>query len=460
MKSVAEIIKELETSFDPNTVQVHHNGRSYEVYPWIKPMLFSAIQQGTKPDSGSRSKLFQLKTIFRGLWRYLQKKDTLILTNSLEKRMINGKAYDKLFHGISVHSDLQHCVSSELIVPSNNFARRNYANPASFSKAILYLREELYARFFISNIRIENTDRLKQLAREHNCTIDLSYPVRKNLAQYKVMRSYLQRKKVKRLFLSVGYTNFGAVLAAKELNIPVVELQHGVINEQHYGYNYQYFPNTDQFPDYLLTFGKRDQDFIARNKISSHITPRAVGSYILDHYANKSSLEQIDKIERIAVSLQDCETGVEAFTHFIALAKELPSVEFWMKRRRLPLSYYLEKYDLPENVKFEEDHDVYQTIVKCDIHLTAYSSCALEAPALGRGNILFNLNDKAHSYYDEKLKEENGTVYCQSVEDMKDTIQNTVPMPAAQLQMKNTENIAARYKENINRFVNELLTDE
>ncbi|WP_247730615.1 hypothetical protein [Halovivax limisalsi] len=57
------------------------------------------------------------------------------------------------------------------------------------------------------------------------------------------------------LVLAVSYDNEIVIEAAHERDVPVAELQHGVITEHHYGYHFPAPRTKRAFPDYLLTFG-------------------------------------------------------------------------------------------------------------------------------------------------------------------------------------------------------------
>jgi len=56
--------------------------------------------------------------------------------------------------------------------------------------------------------------------------------------------------------LVVSYGRETLIEACKRKGIPVVELQHGVINYHHFGYSYPEGETKATFPDYLLTFGE------------------------------------------------------------------------------------------------------------------------------------------------------------------------------------------------------------
>lgn len=454
MSSVFESIKELEQRKDLSAIKVLHKGKSFEVYPWVKPYIFSRIQQGDKPKTNSASKLFQLKRLFSGLSFIFKKPSNLIFSNSLERRELNDGVYDKLFHAIDDSDLIEKKLFFETKIPTNYYQRSSYKNKQVVSRSIFYLLEMMYAKLFLRSLKVENASLISEVATGY----DINYAVRKNLAQYYITRLYLKyNKNVKNVFLTGAYLNFGQILAFKEKGIKVVELQHGVINKEHYGYSYEYTPLKNQFPDFILTFGKSDETFMNQGGLAQFVEAKAVGSFILDYYLSKSSKEKmIEDVEIVAISLQDCSTGISAMEEFIDLAKRNPNIQFRLKRRRLPLSFYQEKFQFPDNMTFEEDLNVYELIVNADIHITAYSSCALEAPTLGTPNVLMNIDNKAKEYYKEKLLEENSNWYCANGEEASKTIQLIKQILIKDIMNQNADNIAPNYQLNLNSFLKQL----
>lgn len=72
---------------------------------------------------------------------------------------------------------------------------------------------------------------------------------------YKLYKKLLIRLKPVEIYLVVGYGFFGSLIkAAKELKIPVFELQHGIISKYHLGYSYPSIKKNslEYFPDYLI----------------------------------------------------------------------------------------------------------------------------------------------------------------------------------------------------------------
>ena len=65
----------------------------------------------------------------------------------------------------------------------------------------------------------------------------------------------LKRVKPEIVVVVVSYGKETIIEACKNQEIPVVELQHGVIHDRHFGYSYPGSRTKEMFPDYLFTFG-------------------------------------------------------------------------------------------------------------------------------------------------------------------------------------------------------------
>ena len=465
MKKISRLIFELETKCNPEKILVSHKGLDYEVYPWIKPFLFSALQTGNKSNSRDTSIWFQLKQIFSGWSLFFRRYKTIIISNSLERRFLDGQVYDKLFHYISNKNSMQPCLTIESKFPSNHYPLHDYKNKICTSRSIFFLRELLYRLIFLRKISIKEANVLNEFIEEQGVQVNLNYAIKKNIAQYKVMyRFFKRRPEIKYVFLTVSYTNFGLIKACKELGIKVVEVQHGVINSEHYGYSYHYTPNQNQFPNYLLTLGDADCDFFHNNPLNNILQVKSVGSFIIEYYLNqdKSISTTQSYTSKVVVSLQDCETGISAVSTFIELAERNPNIAFYFKRRRTRLEEYLNKFKFPKNVFFEKDRSIYELIRDCDIHLTAYSSCALEAPSLGVRNILYNHNDKAKQYYLDKLPEGSLNSYCSSLEEIHLALNKFLLKNVSQdyVKQSNNHNIKSDYSNNIDSFIENHILNE
>ena len=103
-----------------------------------------------------------------------------------------------------------------------------------------------------------------------------------------------------------------------------------------------------------------------------------------------------------------------------------------------------------------ESMDVYETILHSDIHVTAYSSCALEAPALGVPNVLVNIENKAYEYYRDILSDKT-TSYVSTTDEFIKLVSN-LPMESAEnIQSYHKDVMKPNYEQNIDAFLKKLM---
>jgi len=117
----------------------------------------------------------------------------------------------------------------------------------------------------INDVSIPESDRhhLRELeaefSREFNADIDLVARVEQKLTHRKrtvpLYRKLLDKVSPNLVVIVVGYGSENLIEACSEQDIPVAELQHGVIYEDHFGYSYPGSRSKETFPYYLLVWG-------------------------------------------------------------------------------------------------------------------------------------------------------------------------------------------------------------
>jgi hypothetical protein len=75
------------------------------------------------------------------------------------------------------------------------------------------------------------------------------------ISERRYWRRFLKKSCPKLIFLVCSYGNEAFISAAKELDIPVVELQHGEIDKIHVGYSFPLGKQKKNFPDYIFSYG-------------------------------------------------------------------------------------------------------------------------------------------------------------------------------------------------------------
>lgn len=449
-------IVELEQSFEAQEGCFEFNGQTFDAYSFIKPYIFSGIQLGAKPESGSKSLRFQLKQLFSGIALLFSKCDTLIFSNSLERRMVKEGVIDKTFHPIEQKLG-KRAVVIETKIPGNHFSKAQYVNKRVCSRSVFFLLEVILTKLIRPKYPEEFVLKMNEFMETNKLNFEAKHLIRKGLAQYLVFLWFLRLKKnVSQIFLTVYYTNVGLIMAARQRGIKVIEHQHGVINEQHYGYYFSRQPAVNFFPDSILVYGESDLEFFEKQVISSYLKPYLLGSYILTYFESSAHRKE-DSIKTVAISLQDCETGIVAYQTFLRLAELNGEWKFVFKRRRLPREYYEQFPPLPKNAFFEEELNIYELISQADVHLTAYSSCALEANTLGVGNLLYNLNNKAKDYYSAKIKSGPYNQYADDLEELNEKLNNFPALNSERTKEENTRNFSKDYQRNLANFLSDIV---
>lgn len=173
-----------------------------------------------------------------------------------------------------------------------------HAKNHNFPKFHLDINEKLAKYLFlitplsISKKTLENLDNLEEeVFKIFSVKLNLKEHFIKESKRFKIQTKLyeilLNRYKVKKVYLVVSYGYGHLISACRKLDIPVYELQHGVINTYHLGYS---FPNSENkdcleyFPNYLLSWGNNWPS-------TEHlpISPKNVIEYGFKHFENKQA---------------------------------------------------------------------------------------------------------------------------------------------------------------------------
>jgi len=453
---VSDIIENIEGNFDVKNIQTKRYGLNFEIYPWLKAKLFHKYIMGV--DTLQKKSIgvlwSQVLSLCYGTWNlFIRKYEIWAFTNSIERIKISEKYHDKIFDGIDKQLNRK-----MLIIEFRLFKKFSYFKVASkyvASKSLFLLFEELYGFLFIRNVKIDHSEIIDQIEKELNCKIQAKSIVRKQLAQYRMMRFWLAiLPNPKIVFLTVSYSNYGYITAFKEKGIKVIEFQHGVINKNHQAYYYKAKLNPIQFPDALCVFGSNEYNFLQRDTEFPHVNNFIVGRSIMDHYLHKAIENK--EIKRICVSLQDGPVSDELIHFLLEFNSGLTGTfEFVLVPRRTPKKIYIEKYDFPDNFSISEQN-VYENIAASDAHLTAYSTTAIEALSMGKRSILIDLQGKAKEVFRDTLGNNPFVFFTVSFNDLENHLINAEITDKVVIAKSNDDNIKSDYSSNISSFLTEI----
>ena len=387
--------------------------------------------------------LYRVKDIFYGFKNWFGRYDYIFISNSSQRKEIEGEAYHTQFDYIIESLGADKSLLIEEPTPSH-FQNSYTENIVSYSMFALL------SRFIpIKGVDFQEIDKLKELFSSENITINIKAILKDHREKFTLSKWLLKLYRPKILFISCGYCKIDIVKSAKELNILVVEVQHGVVNEVHFGYTSPLLSLEKHYPDIFLSWGMREM------KINNFLTPKVtpIGSYYLEYI--KESFQKNRKLSDIiepyslviGVTMQDEDWEFYTLCDVLEdLAQQFTSVVFVIIPRRRDEFHFKEK-----NIIVWRETDCYQTIMHCDMHLTLYSTCAIEVPSLNVPNLLLNHNNMAQIYYGDVLSSENTTIG--DINLLKERIESFSQLKSDKIAQTNSESFVNGYRKNIEKIV-------
>ncbi len=126
----------------------------------------------------------------------------------------------------------------------------------------LYVVKKKFWSFFNFSQNKKKTDALANIFKkffllDENFNNFLNATINNKINSYRIGLNLLKKSSFKKIILVNSYANNHLIYAANELNIPTIELQHGIINKNHLGYHYPKVKKNSisAFPKKLLLFG-------------------------------------------------------------------------------------------------------------------------------------------------------------------------------------------------------------
>ncbi len=450
----SELVKDIESNYDVKSIKY----KNLNVWLEMRYRLFSKITLGEESllKINKKTYLHILKTIFYGFFNWFRSYDSWFFSAKLSRFEIDGKYYDRFFDYPAKH--FKKSLFIELSTDSF-YKRTKIESKYIVSRSILILGEKIIG-LFIRTSKVDLTV-IEKINKKYKVDFKAEYAIKKMVSQYLIMKFLLFFNKPKIVFFAPSYGYYGYIKAFKEKNIKVVEIQHGVVLKEHFGYFfYENFPDT-YFADYFLSFGENEKYIFKESAINQLVYP--IGIFFLDHFIenpliNLSLKNLIQKYDKsFAISLQELELTDRLIPIIEKLAKENPTYIFVFKTRRQPKEFYINRFKHQTNMIFIDDVNIYELISLLDFHITVYSTCALEAPSLGRVNILYNIENLARIIYSDILKNPKTTIYIDNYTELNDLVKTIIPPPKLEVIKWHDGIIKSSYKKNIKKFISEIL---
>ena len=273
--NIADKFHQFERSFDLTEFTVD----GFWYYPIAKMAIYFELagQPGTgnteeKPGgSGKRQLISQLVSAFK--WKYKSKlprsTEYLFVDNALTRRQIGTGRYENMYIG-PVMNTIDKDKQLLLEYPAPDFG--HYSD---IDKNNIYFPDWDIIKIFIKarfrkKKRITDTASLRALYKLFDLAFDahfLNDRLNKTFLFIEFFKKFLKKIHPRVVLLIDGYNykQMALIFAAKELGIPIIELQHGLINTSHMAYMYSQVIDKRLFADYLFTFGEYFSGIIERN---------------------------------------------------------------------------------------------------------------------------------------------------------------------------------------------------
>lgn len=462
---VDSILEEIERKYPVETIT--ENG--WQLWPYLRVCFyFHMVEQLTKNNQkpGAAKARLLLRTMRNcgyGIKNWFGQCDYLVFSDTLELKNMHN-----LYTNRRINYILE-CLGEEKtlyveIPRSKHYPQKCIKGRRIVSCSLLTLFAALLKRIRKCPV-VHSNSVFEAIKQEYH--LDSNYPnlLKSFFSQYTVLRLVYKIYRPKLVIVSDHYTNIVFVKAAKDAGIRVVEAQHGNIGENHFAYYSPLNLDPSYYPDFLLAMGENEQIWLKKHGLIKKVIP--VGEYYLEYMTenfqeNKNLAALITNYKySVGISLQwTIEDETIAFINQCANLDE-NILYILIPREQLRNQRIL---NLPENIVFGNTFggttlNFQEIILHCSFHATVYSSCALEAPSLGKQNIMIDLHGLSREYFGKILAHSETTKFVETPEQFVQCVKTTEILAADRLKELNRNNFKPGYKNNIRAALKKILKE-
>ena len=424
---VVDLLKQIEGKYD--LMKVTCNGIS--VWPLLRINIIDSISGNntTMKSSGSSAIKQVLSTLFYyNPLSYFKKRSVWLFAGFERRKEVCGLKQLRV-SGCVINAYPDTLVIEKPGKEQSSCSRNKIPEKDIVSESWLLLFVHAYAVLTKwMSIKLNNEEILQQALHDNKIDFDYSSAIRILLAQKHVFDFLLAvTYKPKKVLIECPYTIMGYVWSLHNKGIPVIELQHGVLNSKHYAYNSQYTSSV-LYPDEICVFGPDEYEYL--KSIDSHYCKKIhkTGLYFME-LAKQSFVEDVFKDFRKEYShiiLVAGQRGYEeAMAEYVIIAAEKTPECLYVY---VPRNYDAGLVFNSQNIIYRPGVNIYEYMIWCDVHLTISSTTCLECQYYQKPTIFYNYSDMSVNYYGAVLKPENGVIYTNSVVEYRtalETILNT-----------------------------------
>lgn len=412
--NAVKLLRALEKDYD--VMSVKYKGVS--VWPYLRIYLFDTLTSNRAVGHDvSAIKLLLTSIFLYNPLRFFKRYCVWDYSSSTTRKKI-GRLYEHHVSGY-LHKSPYPVLTIEMQSPGIREVRKAdipETNIVSGSwSMVLTAVFDILSRPF--SMKIEGEDVLKRIIARLNVAFNYKRRLSWLVAQKRATDFFLTvGYKPKLLMMECYYTQMGRIWSAHNHNIPVVELQHGVLNRNHYAYNPTYHSDL-LYPDEICVYGEEEYKYFSEEEPQFADKITITGLYLLDRTIScftKDVFEDVRKRYKRVIVVAGQKGGEEQLSSFVDdVAKRLPDVYFvYIPRHVIELSF------ISPNVSLRVGVNIYEYLKWCDIHLTISSTTGLEAHFYRKPVIFCDFNNVAKEYYGGIINEQNGAFYIHTQEEL------------------------------------------
>lgn len=427
------ILKQIEK--DPRIFNLKYKGEP--IWPVLRLKSYYKYEVKKKGTVNRTRKLnlnaiwVIIKSFFYGTAEFfnLSQYDYLVFSGSERRKHYNGLYHERVVEGFL--GSTKSLLIENPFPLGKHYKKEEIPTKNIMSESVLYVWVIILGFFGFKKSKLENEDIIQEIQLEYDFEINYNRFLLIYEGQYRLFKLILKYfKKPKAVFFVYSASSMGYIKALKEFNVPVVEIQHGVVNKEHNAYNVHGDFGRTFFPDYFLTYGNRELE-VFQNPENYFIDPKnvkPVGYYLLDQYLNNQTVRQEDYIATLRKNYKK----IVVYTHQEVYENEI--LDFLMESAKLSsdIVYLLiprndlkaHPEDMPENLIVEKKLNIYDCLRFSDIHSTIFSTCAIESLSYGVPNVLYNYQNWSKSYYGDIFNDDKHTVFIESPAEFVNEILN------------------------------------
>jgi len=328
----------------------------------------------------------------------LKKVDTLIFSHPRSK-LVEDTLIDPYTHYL-VKSLIKNNISFlEFESPHNGKHLREKKHYKIYLDSIFIIRN-IKNLFIKTNISQKNKIIVEQLSKEINketeSFLDIEKILISNTKKFKPTYSFyinlLNKTKPKKIYLIVSYGRGELIKAANDLNIEVIELQHGTFSKYHLGYSFPNKRNKLYSPTKFYVWNKYWKDLMEFS-----ISEKNIVLYPFKYLENekKKYKTQIKKENSLIVFSQGGITesiaekiisNIKYFQKYNIIFKLHPN-EYHLISKYEKLSYLKKKY----NIKVVTDINLYKNLADSEYQAGVFSTVLYEGIEFNCKTILLDL---------------------------------------------------------------------